>query len=113
MTPSVANSTGAMSALAAAVLFGVSAPCAKLLLPGTGPLMLAALLYLGGGLGLAVVTLISGGRQTGGATAREAPLRGTDFLLLLAVIGSGHGARRFSSSHRGPRPLACARAARA
>src|SRR5439155_20091646 len=46
---------GAAAALAAAALFGVSAPLAKMLLPGTGPLPLAAFLYLGAGLGLASV----------------------------------------------------------
>src|SRR2546423_1322981 len=40
-------SAGISSALAAAVLFGLSAPVSKLLLPATGPLLLAALLYLG------------------------------------------------------------------
>jgi len=39
-------SAGISSALAAAVLFGLSAPVSKLLLPATGPLLLAALLYL-------------------------------------------------------------------
>jgi drug/metabolite transporter (DMT)-like permease len=78
-----------MAALAAAALFGLSAPFAKLLLPGTGPLMLAALLYLGAGLGLAVVTLLAARQPAADATPREAPLRGADFLLLLAVIAAG------------------------
>ena len=50
-------SAGISSALAAAVLFGLSAPVSKLLLPATGPLLLAALLYLGAGLGLAAYAL--------------------------------------------------------
>ena len=78
-----------MAALAAAILFGLGAPFAKLLLPGTGPLMLAALLYLGAGLGLAVVTLLAARQPSEGATPREAPLRGADFLLLVAVIAAG------------------------
>ena len=40
-------------ALAAALLFGASTPVAKLLLTDTSPWMLAALLYLGSGIGLA------------------------------------------------------------
>ncbi len=41
-----------VSALGAAVLFGASTPLASLLLSGLSPLMLAALLYLGSGIGL-------------------------------------------------------------
>jgi drug/metabolite transporter (DMT)-like permease len=44
---------GVLLALAAAVLFGVSAPFAKLLLRGAAPQLLAGLLYLGSGAGLA------------------------------------------------------------
>ncbi|MEQ1683674.1 MAG: EamA family transporter [Burkholderiaceae bacterium] len=43
---------GIVSALGAAVLFGAGTPFAKLLLAHTGPWLLAALLYLGSGLGL-------------------------------------------------------------
>jgi len=44
-------------ALAAAVLFGASAPLAKLLLTNAAPQLLAGLLYLGSGIGLGVVWL--------------------------------------------------------
>jgi drug/metabolite transporter (DMT)-like permease len=47
---------GAAFGLAAASLFGASTPVAKLLVPGSGPLMLAGLLYLGAGLGLLAAT---------------------------------------------------------
>jgi drug/metabolite transporter (DMT)-like permease len=80
---------GVSAALGAAVLFGLSAPLAKLLVAGTGPLMLAALLYLGAGLGLAVVSLFGAQRRSVDTTPREAPLRGADVLLLLAVIAAG------------------------
>lgn len=43
---------GIAAALLAAVLFGASAPFAKSLLASTSPSLLAALLYLGSGLGL-------------------------------------------------------------
>jgi len=46
---------GVASGLGAAVLFGVSTPFAKLLLPFSGPFMLAGLLYLGAGIGLTVI----------------------------------------------------------
>ena len=48
---------GVTSALAAAILFGASAPLAKLLLANTSPWLLAALLYLGSGLGLWIFRL--------------------------------------------------------
>jgi drug/metabolite transporter (DMT)-like permease len=44
--------------LLAAALFGASAPLAKLLLDDVQPVMLAALLYLGSGIGLAVLRLV-------------------------------------------------------
>lgn len=46
---------GIGSALAAALLFGASTPFAKLLLAKMGPQMLAGVLYLGAGLGMAAL----------------------------------------------------------
>jgi drug/metabolite transporter (DMT)-like permease len=46
---------GIVAALAAALLFGAGTPFAKLLLVHTGPWLLAALLYLGSGVGLWLV----------------------------------------------------------
>lgn len=46
---------GVIAAVAAAVLFGAGTPLAKLLLTHTSPWLLAALLYLGSGIGLWVV----------------------------------------------------------
>ena len=43
---------GACFGLTAALLFGISPPVAKLLLPESGPMLTAGLLYLGAGLGL-------------------------------------------------------------
>nr|AUN37374.1 drug/metabolite transporter (DMT) superfamily permease [uncultured bacterium] len=48
-----------MAALAAAALFGASTPLAKLLLGPVSPWLLAGLLYLGSGIGLAIVRAIS------------------------------------------------------
>ena len=45
-------------ALGAAALFGASTPCAKLLGAGVPPLMLAGLLYLGSGIGLAAARAV-------------------------------------------------------
>lgn len=52
------NKYSFIQALLAAALFGLSAPFAKLLLGEIEPVMLAALLYLGCGLGLLAVKLI-------------------------------------------------------
>lgn len=49
---------GVAAALLAAALFGAGTPLAKTLLAGVGPWMLAALLYLGSGLGLAALRLL-------------------------------------------------------
>jgi len=49
---------GALAALAAAALFGAGTPLAKLLLAQASPWLLAALLYLGSGLGLALLRRI-------------------------------------------------------
>ncbi len=73
----------AFLALAAAALFGASAPLSKLLLAQFGPLTLAAVLYLGSGLGLLVVWTL---RRRGAA---EAPLAGRDWLWLAGAVASG------------------------
>ena len=72
---------GALFAVTAAALFGMSAPLAKLLLPSAAPLPLAGLLYLGGGMAL----LLTGPRRR----SAEAPPRGSDALLLAGVILCG------------------------
>lgn len=49
---------GILAALGAALLFGAGTPAAKLLLGPTSPWLLAGLLYLGSGIGLALFRLI-------------------------------------------------------
>lgn len=73
---------GALTGLLAAALFGASTPVAKLLLPDTGPLILAGLLYLGAGAGL----LVAAPRRRREA---EAPIRAADLPVLSAVIVAG------------------------
>ena len=48
--------SGPLVALSSALLFGASTPIAKLLLGITDPQLIAGLLYLGSGVGLALVT---------------------------------------------------------
>src|SRR5271166_1027863 len=77
---------GVPMALAAAVLFGAATPFAKLLLGTVEPQLLAGLLYLGAGIGLAAAHL---GRAAFGIPAPEAPLRAGDLRWLAAVVVFG------------------------
>ena len=74
---------GAPLALGSAFLFGATAPLSKLLLGQIDPQMLAGLLYLGAGIGLAAVHVV---RQIIGIPAPAAPLRRGDMPWLAAVI---------------------------
>ena len=74
-------STGALYALSAALLFGLSTPLAKLLLANMHPLMLAALLYLGSGFGLALLRVLR--RQ-----ASQLP-SGREWLWLAGAVLAG------------------------
>jgi drug/metabolite transporter (DMT)-like permease len=73
---------GVASGLGAAVLFGLSTPFAKLLLPSSGPFLLAGLLYLGAGIGLTVIAPFR-------RAEREAPLRLGDLPTLAAMVVAG------------------------
>lgn len=75
--------SGIPMALASAVLFGASAPLAKVLLGSIAPQMLAGLLYLGAGTGLTIVYL---GRAAFGVPVAEASLRRVDLPWLAAVV---------------------------
>lgn len=73
---------GVASGLGAALLFGASTPVAKLLLPSSGPFVLAGLLYLGAGAGL---TVLAPFRRPG----REAALRRSDLPTLAGMVLAG------------------------
>ena len=60
---------GILYALSAATLFGASTPLAKRLLPQVEPMLLAGLLYLGSGLGLAVWRWLRRGKTGGPSEA--------------------------------------------
>ncbi|WP_019501295.1 DMT family transporter [Pseudanabaena sp. PCC 6802] len=79
--------SGVFFAIAAAFLFGASTPLAKALLGETAPQMLAGLLYLGSGLGLALVQLISQRFQA--QQPAEASLKKGDWLWLGGAILAG------------------------
>ncbi len=78
--------TGILLALLSAALFGASTPLAKLLLGAVDPWMMAGLLYLGAGIGLAAIHL---SRQVLRLPAIEASLRRSDLPWLALVILAG------------------------
>lgn len=82
---------GAISGLAAAVLFGISAPVAKLLLPRIDPWPFAGLLYAGAGIGMAIIHVVV--RRRDAEALRDNRLRRRDFPLLagIVIIGGGVG----------------------
>ena len=93
--------SGPLLALGSAFLFGASTPIAKLLLGVTDPLLLAGLLYLGSGIGLAFATAAGGSL---GVVRLEAPLRARDLPWLGAIVlfGGILGPALVSVSTRGP-----------
>jgi len=78
--------TGIASAIGAAALFGASTPFAKLLLGEVSPLVLAAALYLGSGLGLAVWIILRARLPDREAVA---PIARTDWPWIAAAIAAG------------------------
>ena len=76
---------GVALALAAAALFGASTPFAKLLVKHTDPVLLAGLLYLGSGVGLAGWWVWSRGR----GKSSERPLRRADLPWLAGAVAAG------------------------
>jgi len=78
--------TGVGEALAAAALFGLSTPLAKLLLVAVSPQVLAGLLYLGSGIGLTLFWL---SRRARAAPSREARLTRRDIPWLAGAIIAG------------------------
>ncbi|MHB8432659.1 MAG: DMT family transporter [Candidatus Tyrphobacter sp.] len=77
---------GALYGLLSALLFGASTPAAKVLLGSASPQLVAGLLYLGSGIGLAIVRGLG---VVSRKSAQEAPLRGRDWLWLAAATLSG------------------------
>jgi drug/metabolite transporter (DMT)-like permease len=70
-------------AIGPALLFGLSTPCAKVLLGETPPLLLAGLLYAGSGLGLFAAWLAMP------TSADEAPLTRADVPWLAGAVVAG------------------------
>jgi drug/metabolite transporter (DMT)-like permease len=77
---------GPTLALGAALLFGISAPAAKLLVGAVDAWLLAGLLYLGSGIGLGLIRLVQHAR---GSRLCEARLTLRDLPWLLGAIVAG------------------------
>lgn len=71
------------SAILAAILFGISAPVSKILLTEIPPALMAALLYLGAGLGMAFISLFKGLK---GKEHREARITKKELPFVIAMI---------------------------
>ncbi len=80
---SSATTRGAAAGLAAAALFGLSAPIGKRLVADVDPQLLAGLLYAGAAIGFWIVRLFRG------ASPDEAPLRRADIGVVAAIAISG------------------------
>lgn len=81
---------GISYALAAAVLFGISTPLAKLLVGGMSPLLLAGLLYLGSGIGLLGLLGVRGAvARMSGATPVRSYLRRRDLPWFAGAVLAG------------------------
>lgn len=77
---------GVPLALGSALLFGATAPASKILLNNIDPQLLAGVLYIGAGVGLAAVRVA---QMAFGAPNSEAPLRVPDMPWLAAIIVFG------------------------
>ena len=77
---------GVLYALGAAALFGASTPFAKLLLGQVSPLVLAAVLYLGSGAGLALWIAL---RTRFSGRERPSPIPRVDWPWIAAAIAAG------------------------
>lgn len=73
----------AIWALLAAALYALSAPAAKLLLKEIPPAMMASLLYLGAGFGMAIIWLI---RRKIGTSAKELHLAKNEMPFIIGMI---------------------------
>jgi len=84
-TASTLNRRGIPLALAAAALFGLSTPLAKMLIGSTRPQLVAGLLYLGSGAGLGSYWVLARSKRSD----NETPLTRTDLPWLAGAIIAG------------------------
>ena len=73
-------------AFAAAVFYAINAPCSKLLLENISPTYLAALLYLGAGIGVGFMYLFHYKKEPSGVRLKKADLPYTIGMVALDII---------------------------
>jgi drug/metabolite transporter (DMT)-like permease len=79
------KNTAVVYAILAALLFGINAPFSKLLLNEIHPLFLAALLYLGAGLGMTVLTVLNKTRRIATKEARLTKKEMPSVILMILL----------------------------
>ena len=72
------------AAFLAACLYALSTPCSKVLLGSVAPNMMAALLYLGAGVGMAALTAVRAAARR--MPAAEEPLERADAPYVVAMV---------------------------
>jgi drug/metabolite transporter (DMT)-like permease len=77
---------GILAAVSASVLFGLSTPLAKTFVGSVPPLLLAGMLYVGSGVGLAALLIL---RAVAGGRQRITWPQGVDLWWLLGAIAAG------------------------
>lgn len=82
------NNASVLYAILAALLFGINAPFSKLLLEEIHPLFLAALLYLGAGMGMTMLTVLNKTRRTASKEARltKNEIPSVILMILLDIV---------------------------
>lgn len=80
---------GAFYGLGAALLFGLTTPCIKLILPGYDLLPVAELLYAGAGLGLGLFEIFLTWTKNSAYFQSETPIQKADLGLLSGIILTG------------------------
>lgn len=80
--PRIEKGKAVAMALMAALLYGLSSPISKLLLDEIPPLYMAALLYLGAGLGMSLLEFILKGKEKG----KEASVTGKELPYVIGML---------------------------
>lgn len=71
------------------MLFGLTTPIIKLILPGYDLLPVAGLLYIGAGLGLGLFEIVLPSSRHATSSLQETPIQRADIVLLFGIILTG------------------------
>lgn len=76
------NCVAALSAILAAVFYAINIPASKILLGSIEPVMMAAVLYLGAGIGVGIIYMARKNKET----AQNSSLNRSDLPYVLGMI---------------------------